>query len=120
MPVYNERVLLTGGVRFIESSKDVSYYAPEMKHPPQSVQSVRMDDGSLKFTWISFRGQPEKLMYLATGMHPVEIPSNIVRESKNLDCEIQIGNPFVLQGFGQSTAYVPDLIKLGDHISKRR
>jgi len=119
IPVYKERILLSGKIRFIDSSSAVNYATFEMKRPPKA-QVLRMRDGSIKVTWVTTKRRSEKLMYIDSGLHPVEIPAKIIQETKDLDAEIPTDRPYVLRGFGESTAFVGDFITLGGPVKARQ
>jgi len=73
---------------------------------------MRMEDGSLKITWITNTRKPEKLMIIDSGLHPVEVPDHAIQESLDTNAELPSRPPIVLDGFGQNTAFVRDLIDL--------
>ena len=111
LPLMEGQVIYSGSPRFISKKDEVRYVTPDMKNPPVADVS-RRPDGSVLVTWISTTERPEKLMYLDSGVHPVEIPPDSINESFNLEADIPLGKPVVLSGFSGNTAFIRELVDL--------
>ena len=111
LPLMEGQVLYSGSPRFISRNDEVRYVTPEMKGPPEAEVS-RRQDGSVVVTWISTTRRPEKLIYLDSGVHPVEIPSDSIAESFDLEADIPLQEPVALSGFLGNTAFIRELIDL--------
>ncbi len=84
---------------------------PDMKKPPSTTVS-RQSDGSVVVTWVSTTKPAEKLIYVDSGVHPVEIPSSAIVQSPDLEANIPLGKPVVVTGFRGNTAFIRDLVDL--------
>jgi hypothetical protein len=111
LPVFEGSLLYSADPKFISARDPVAYLTPELKRQPASSVS-RMSDGSFLITWTSTEKKREKLIFLDSGLHPVQVPDKAIKQTRNLDEEIQVGDPFLLTGFGPDTAYVRDFLDL--------
>ncbi len=111
LPLFGDKVLYSGSPYFIRQKDEVNYLTQDMKRAPMALVT-RQPDGSVVVAWTSSKKHPEKLVYAASGIHPVEIPADSIKESRDLESDIPLGEPVVLSGFLPNTAFVRDIIDL--------